>query len=355
MSQKHKDLPRIGITVGDFNGVGPEVVLKAFSDNRLFDFCIPLVYASPKIISSWKHILKMDKVQHQVLKSKDLNILNPKALNIVNCLDDSFEVQPGEESEVAGKSALTLVDEALGDLKSGYIEALVTGPLNKNLIKVEGFTGHTEYITKKFEVEESMMFLVSETLRMGLVTNHLPLKEVAENISIDKILRKLRIMNRSLEEDFAINRPRIAVLGLNPHSGDGGLLGKEEIEIIKPAISKAQDEQILAFGPYPADGFMGSGAFKHFDGVLAMYHDQGLVAFKTLNFVNGVNYTAGLPIIRTSPDHGTAYDLAGKGEADESSLRESVFLSLDIHRNRAVYQEYNANPLKTTEKEGERG
>lgn len=355
MSQKNVDLPRIGITIGDYNGIGPEVVLKAFSDNRLFDLCTPLVYASPKIISTYKHLLDLDKViQHQVLKSKDLNILNHKGLNIVNCLADDFEIKPGAQDTNAGKCALTLLDEALGDIETGYIEALVTAPLNKNLIKTDSkFTGHTEYITAKSGASESMMFLCSDTVRVGLVTNHLPLKEVAENISIDNIMDKLRIMKLSLEKDFGINGPKIAVFGLNPHAGDGGLLGREELEIIKPAVQKAQDEKILAFGPYPADGFMGSGAFRKFDAILAMYHDQGLVAFKSLTFASGVNFTAGLPIIRTSPDHGTAYDIAGKNQADAGSLRQAIFSAIDICRNRKAYEESHADPLKLSKQKRE--
>lgn len=347
MSYKHNDLPRIGITIGDHNGIGPEVVLKALNDNRIFTMCTPLVYASPKIVNTYKHLLGLEKLQHQILKSKEIDQLSHKALNIVNCLDDEFEVEPGKEDPKAGERALLLLDEALGDLESGYINAVVTAPLNKNLIKTEPeFTGHTEYITRKFDAKESMMFLISDKLRVGLVTNHLPLKEVAANITIDKMLDKLRIMNKCMREDMGFDRPRIAVFGLNPHAGDSGLLGREEIEIIRPAIQKAFDEQIMAFGPYPADGFMGSANYQQFDAILAMYHDQGLVAFKALTFSNGVNYTAGLPVIRTSPDHGTAYDIAGKNEADAGSLRAAIFSAIDIHKARTSFQEYNANPLK---------
>lgn len=353
---KHKDLPVVGITIGDYNGIGPEVVLKAFSDNRLFDQCIAVVYASPKIIHHYKHLLHFDKLQHQVLKSKDPLLLSNKALNIVNCLDDEFEVQPGADTPAAGKAAITLLDEALGDLKSGYIDILVTAPLNKHNIKVEGieFTGHTEYITRYFDVKESMMFLVDDTLRVGLVTNHVPIKDVVSKLNTKLIVEKLEIMHHALERDFSIERPKIAVLGLNPHAGDNGLIGKEEKEIIIPAINKAQEAKILAFGPYPADGFFGSGAFKKFDAVLAMYHDQGLVAFKAMGFGSGVNYTAGLPIIRTSPDHGTAYDIAGKGQADENSLREAIFTGVDALRSRQAYDESHANPLVAKEKRSER-
>lgn len=351
MSTKRKELPRIGITIGDFNGIGPEVTLKALKDSRILELCTPLVYASPKIINTYKNLLHLDKVKHHILKSKDLDAINNKVVNIVNCLDDQFEITPGEATEIAGKSALTLLDEALDDLQSGYINALVTAPLNKSLIKTDPeFTGHTEYITAKFEAEESMMFLVSEKLKMGLATNHLPIKEVADALKTDTILKKLKIMNQSLMEDFGLNAPRIAVFGLNPHAGDNGLLGREELEIIKPAIQKAQEKGILVFGPFPADGFMGSGSYKNFDGILAMYHDQGLVAFKSLTFSGGVNHTAGLPIVRTSPDHGTAYDIAGKGEANAGSMREAIFTAIDIFRNRQDYAEYHADPLKKSKK-----
>lgn len=355
MTNTHQDKPRIGITIGDFNGIGPEVLLKAYSDNRLFEFGVPVVYASPKIISFYKHLLKLDKLQHQVLKNKDLQHLGTKVLNIVNCLDDNFEIEPGKETEIAGQSALALIDEALEDLKNGYIDVLVTGPINKNTIKVEGkvFTGHTEYITEHFSGSESIMFLVSDVLRMGLVTNHLPIKDVAASITTGKILHKLKLMHQSLVQDFQISQPRIAVFSLNPHAGDNGLLGKEEKEAIIPAIQKAQEQKILAFGPYAADGFMGAGHFNKFDAVLAMYHDQGLVAFKSVVFGSGVNFTAGLPVIRTSPDHGTAYDVAGKDLADESSMREAIFTAADIYHHRKDYQLYAANPLVIKEKKSE--
>lgn len=352
---KHRELPRIGITIGDYNGIGPEVVLKAFNDNRLFEQCVPVVYASPKIINHYKQLFALDKLQHQILKSKDPKLLNPKGLNIVNCLDDEFEVQPGENTPAAGAAAVTLLDEALSDLKSGYIEVLVTAPLNKHNIKIEGteFTGHTEYITRYFDVQESMMFLVNDNLRVGLATNHIPIKDVASKLTAKLIVQKLEIMHHALERDFAIERPKIAVLGLNPHAGDSGLIGKEEKEIIIPAIHKAQEAKIMAFGPYPADGFFGSGAYRKFDAVLAMYHDQGLVAFKSMGFGNGVNYTAGLPVIRTSPDHGTAFDIAGKNQADENSLREAIYAGIDALRNRQVYDESHGNPLVFKEKRSE--
>ena len=351
----HHEKPRIGITVGDYNGIGAEVILKTYADSRVFEFGTPIIYASPKIINFYKHQLKLDKLQHQVLKNKDLKNLSAKALNIVNCLDDNFEVEPGKETELAGQSALALIDEAIEDLKSGYIDVLVTGPINKNTIKIPDgvFTGHTEYITRKFDGKDSLMLLVSDTLRMGLVTNHLPVKDIAANVTVGKILDKLKMMHHALVQDFAISSPRIAVLSLNPHAGDNGLIGKEEKEIIAPAVQKAQDAKILAYGPYPADGFMGAGHYKKFDAVLAMYHDQGLVAFKSVAFGGGVNFTAGISIIRTSPDHGTAYDLAGKDQADESSMREAIFAAVDIHHNRKEYAIYTANPLVVKERKSE--
>ncbi|MDX2002279.1 MAG: 4-hydroxythreonine-4-phosphate dehydrogenase PdxA [Chitinophagales bacterium] len=350
-----KDKPRIGITIGDFNGIGPEILLKAYNDNRMFEFGVPVVYASPKIINHYKHLLKLDKLQHQILKNKDIKNLQPKILNIVNCLDDSFDIKPGEASDISGQAALTLIDEALDDLKAGYIDLLVTCPVNKNtIVPKEGtFSGHTEYIAAQYEAAEPLMFLVSDGFRMGLVTTHIPIKDVAATISTKKILDKLRLMNHSLIQDFGCHQPRIAVFGLNPHAGDNGLIGKEEKEIIYPAIVKAQEEKILAYGPYPADGFMGAGHFKKFDAVLAMYHDQGLVAFKSVVFSEGVNYTAGLPIIRTSPDHGTAFDIAGKDLADENSLREAIFLAADIFNHRREYELYASNPLVIKEKKSE--
>jgi len=343
VSQKIK----IGISIGDCNGVGTEVILKAFSDSRLFDFCIPVVYGSAKILSYYKKALDLESLQHQQLKEGQPP--HAKVLNVVNCLDENIIINVGQPSPQSGEGALIALDAALKDLKDGIIDALVTAPLDKSTIKPKTgtFTGHTEYIANYFGVAETLMFLVCDTIKVGLVTNHMPVKDVAAALTSKKIITKLEIMHLSLHKDFGIMKPKIAVLGLNPHAGDNGLLGSEEKEIILPAIRKAQEQGILAYGPYPADGLIGSGEFSKFDAVLAMYHDQGLVAFKSLCFGNGVNFTAGLPVIRTSPDHGTAFDIAGKNIALPDSFREAILAAVDIFRNRTAYNEYSANPLKT--------
>ncbi len=354
MSSNEKEKIKIGITIGDYNGVGAEVILKAFADNRLFDFCTPIVYGSTRIISYHKKALNLDSVQHQQLKPGTPP--SAKALNVVNCIDENAIINIGQPSTLAGASALIALDAALKDLAKGDIDALVTAPLDKSTVKLKDgvFTGHTEYIASYFNTAETVMLLTCDMIRVGLVTNHLPLKDVAAQLNSKKIITKLEIMHQSLHKDFGISKPKIAVLGLNPHAGDSGLLGQEEKEIIIPAIKKAQDGGILAYGPYPADGLMGSGQFSKFDAVLAMYHDQGLVAFKSLCFGNGVNFTAGLPVIRTSPDHGTAFDIAGKDLALADSFREAIFLACDVFRNRKIYDEDTANPLRKQKMESER-
>lgn len=353
MSQTEKNKPKIGITIGDYNGVGVEVILKAFSDNRLFDYCTPVVYGSTKIIAYHKKALKIDTVNHQQLKPASSP--SPKVLNVVNCIDENVIINLGTASQQAGEAALVALDTALKDLKEGTIDALVTAPLDKSLIKPKTgtFTGHTEYIANYFGVAETVMVLTCDFIKVGLVTNHIPVKDVAAALTGKKILTKIEILNESLFKDFGIAKPKIAVLGLNPHAGDNGLLGTEEKEIILPAIKKAQENGILAYGPYAADGLMGSGQYDKFDVVLAMYHDQGLVAFKSLCFGNGVNFTAGLPVVRTSPDHGTAFDIAGKNLALPDSFREAVFTAIDVARNRKVYNEITANPLKKQKIENE--
>lgn len=345
--------PIIGITIGDYNGVGCEVILKSFSDSRMFDFCIPVLYGSAKIIAYHKKALQIDAVNYQQLKPG--NVPAAKILNVINCVSEHVIINTGQPSVQSGEAALAALDTALKDLKEGKIDALVTGPLDKSYIKPRQgiFTGHTEYIAGYFNIAETLMLMVCDTIRIGLVTNHLPIKEVAASISAKKIIAKLEILNRSLHQDFGIMKPKIAVLGLNPHAGDSGTLGNEEKEIITPAIRKAQEQGILAYGPYPADGLMGSGAFSKFDAVLAMYHDQGLVAFKTLCFGNGVNVTAGLPVVRTSPDHGPAFDIAGKNIALPDSFRNALFTACDILKNRKIYQQYAANPLKKHQMEAE--
>jgi 4-hydroxythreonine-4-phosphate dehydrogenase len=280
----------------------------------------------------------------------------PRKLNLINCWEEEIKVEPGTPSVKAGASALTALKDAVTDLAAGNIDVLVTGPVDKNSIKPEGivFTGHTEFIGRAFNVPDPLMFLVSGSLRVALVTGHVPVTQVAPLITKERIHAKLAMMIASLKRDFNIRKPRIAVLGLNPHAGDGGLLGKEELEIIQPAVKEAFEKGQMVFGPYSSDGFFGAGLHQKFDAVLAMYHDQGLIPFKTLAFENGVNFTAGLPIVRTSPDHGTAYDLAGKGTANETSLRESIYLALDIYQNRLTYDEVTEKPLAFSKMQGDR-
>lgn len=345
--------PIIGITIGDYNGIGCEILLKAFSDSRMFDYCIPVVYGSTKIIAYHKKMLQLETANHQHLKPGAPP--QPRLLNVVNCIDENVIINVGQPSRQSGEAAISALNAALKDLKEGIIDALVTGPLDKSVIKLPTgvFTGHTDYIAHYFGIADTVMLLVCDKLKVALVTHHIPLKEVPHHITTKKILTKLEILHQALYQDFGIMQAKIAVLGLNPHAGDKGLLGQEEKDIIAPAIRKAQESGIRAYGPYPADGLLGSGAFSQFDVLLAMYHDQGLVAFKSLCFGNGVNVTAGLPVVRTSPDHGTAFDIAGKNRADAGSFRQAVFTACDMLRNRDIYQESTAHPLKKQQLEAE--
>jgi len=332
MSQQQK--PRIGITLGDMNGIGPEVIIKALSDNRLLNSITPVIYGSTKVLSFYKKLMNNEDFNYSHARGKGQ--FAPKSINVINCWEDTLEVNPGKASKESGKASFQALKQACEELKEGVIDALVTAPIDKNSIHSEEFpfTGHTEFLTKYFGAEESLMFMVSDTLKVGLVTEHLPIKQVASSITREKIEVKLKLMEQSLRKDFGINKPRIAVLGLNPHAGDGGLVGQEEEQIIKPLIADLRNKGKLVFGPFPADGFFASGQYSKYDGVLAMYHDQGLAPFKSIAFENGVNFTAGLPVVRTSPDHGTAYGLAGKNQADETSLREAIYRAHDILKNR---------------------
>lgn len=336
----------VGISHGDINGVSYEVIIKALMDNRIFDFCIPVVYGSAKVAAYHRKALNIVNFSFNNIKSADE--ANVKRANIINCLDDNVRVELGKSTNIAGESSLISLENAVKDLKEGKIDVLVTAPINKDNVQSEkfNFPGHTEYLTKESESKESLMFMVSENLKVGVVTTHMPLSKVPESITEEAILSKLRIMNKTLIQDFRIRKPKIAVLGLNPHAGDNGLLGKEEVDIIIPALKKAKDENILALGPYPADGFFGSDNFKKFDAILAMYHDQGLTPFKALAFNSGVNYTAGLDFIRTSPGHGTAYEIAGLGQASEVSFRNAIYLACDIFRSRTEYLEISKDPLQ---------
>lgn len=337
----------VGITQGDGNGIGYEVIIKAFADDRMLDVCTPVVYGSSKIFGFYKkQIHNIEQINTNVINSA--NEAHPKRVNIINCLPDNVFVEPGQPTPESAKSAMTALERAVEDLKAGNIDALVTAPINKRAMVNEGFgyTGHTEYLEKEFDVDEVLMIMVCDQLKVGVVTGHIPLKDVSGKLSVDLILRKLRLMKTSLQRDFGIHAPKIAVLGLNPHCGDGGLLGDEEQSIILPAVQAANEEGIMAFGPYSPDGFFGLGNYGKYDAVLAMYHDQGLIPFKALAFELGVNYTAGLPIVRTSPDHGTAYEMAGRDMADPRSMISAIYAAVDVCRNREVYDELIAGRMK---------
>lgn len=333
-----KNKPVIGISIGDINGVGPEVTLKALLDNRLQKLVTPVIYAHGKVVTFYRKQLELE--DFNFMQIKNIEEVHHKKINVINVADESPEVIPGVETQEAGKMAITALDAAIKDLKDGKIDGLVTAPLNKNNINTpeRKFIGHTEYLTEAFEIKESLMFLVAEDIRVGLVTGHIPLKQVAANVTAENIKKKLDIMLQSLQADFGIGKPRVAVLGLNPHAGEDGLLGEEEEKIIKPLIREYKEKGHLVFGPYSSDGFFGMMHQKKFDGVLAMYHDQGLIPFKSLAFETGVNFTAGLPIVRTSPDHGTAYNIAGKKIADEGSMRAAILQAYDIIKNRGDWE-----------------
>lgn len=338
---------KIGISIGDINGIGLEVILKTLADKRILDWCVPVLYGSTKVASYHKNIIKVkDLTLHNI---NDIHGLNEAAVNVINCWIENVKITLGKCTAEGGKYATFSLEQATEDLLAGHIDALVTAPINKKAMQLSGFEypGHTEYLTAKSQATESLMLMVNEDLRIGLVTNHIPVSQVASTITTELVLRKIELMNQSLKMDFGIDKPAIAVLGLNPHAGDGGVLGSEEIDIILPAIELAKKKGILAIGPYAADGLFGSGNFSNFDGILAMYHDQGLVPFKALSFGSGVNFTAGLPVIRTSPDHGTGFDIAGKNTADFSSFRQALYLAMDSSRQRAEYLEMTGNPLKT--------
>ncbi len=339
------DKLKVGITIGDIAGIGPEIIIRTFEDDRLFKLFTPVLYGNTKVISFYRKLLKIDKLQYNSVK--DIHHLSHNSLNIVSAWDEDVEIEPGRPNNTTGKYALRSLEAATDALIAGDIDVLVTSPINKNFIHSEEFpfSGHTPYLQKKLENEEVLMFMVSENIKVGLVTEHVPLKEVSAYITKDAILKKLNLMNQSLIVDYGIDKPKIAVLGLNPHAGDDGLLGQEDMEIIYPAVKEARENDLFAFGPYPADGFFARSSHKKFDAILAMYHDQGLIPFKALCVGNGVNYTAGMKYVRTSPDHGTAESLVGKNIADESSFRQAIFEALDIYWSRLEYEERNANPL----------
>ena len=343
--EKEEGYIKVGITCGDINGVGIEVILKTFLDNRMHQICTPVIYASNKMISAQRKALSLTEFQYMTIHNNNEIILRKN--NVINCWDEEVNIEFGQSTPAGGKYALLSLQAAVQDLKDGKIDVLVTAPINKQNIQSPefNFPGHTEYLAAATDSADHLMFLVSANLRVAVVSGHIPVKEVASTLSIEKIIKKIKLMDRSLKRDFGLRKPRIAVLGLNPHAGDEGLIGLEEKEIIGPAVKKAFAEGLFVYGPYSADGFFGSGNYKTFDAVLAMYHDQGLVPFKALSFTNGVNFTAGIPIIRTSPDHGTAYDIAGKGTADEASFREAIYTAIDVLHHRTEYDINNKNPL----------
>lgn len=336
---------RVAITHGDTNGIGYEVILKTFAEPAMLDLCIPIIYGSPKVAAYHRKALNLQTNFSIIENAKDAQ---EGRLNLLTTFEDEVKVDLGQPSPEAGQAALKALDRAMTDYRMGLYDVLVTAPINKNTIQSDmfHFRGHTEYIEQSVgEGQKALMILMNDTLRVALVTTHLPIKDVAKAITKENIIEKATIFSQTLKRDMRISAPRIAVLALNPHAGDGGVLGTEEQDIISPAIAELEQQGVLAFGPYAADGFFGSGTYAHYDGVLAMYHDQGLAPFKTLALENGVNFTAGLPIVRTSPDHGTAYDIAGKGIADEQSFRQAIYAAIDIYRNRQNYDEPLADPL----------
>lgn len=337
---------RVGITIGDINGIGPEVIIKALRDNRILQDCVPIIYGSTKTLSFHKKMVHGEEFSYQSCKSA--TEAQPKKINIVNVWNDEIKFDIGTSNETGGKYAFLSLEKATEDLASNKIDVLVTAPISKEGIIKAGFQfpGHTEYLAHLSNQDEALMLMVNDNLRVALVTTHVALKDVATHLTKEKIVAKIKQLENSLKKDFGIIRPRIAVFGLNPHAGENGKMGDEEQLVINPAINQAKNEGILAYGPYPADSFFGSSNLGNFDGILAMYHDQGLTAFKALAFDEGVNYTAGLPIVRTSPDHGTAFDIAGQDKANEQSMRSAIYLALDIYRNRQFQKEISLNPLQ---------
>ncbi|MEI8279046.1 MAG: 4-hydroxythreonine-4-phosphate dehydrogenase PdxA [Bacteroidota bacterium] len=353
--QPNHDKPVIGITTGDLNGIGMELIIKTFSDSRMLDLCTPVIFASNKVVNYYRRITPDHPFNFT--STKDLTKLNPKQVNIFNCWEEEVPLQPGTLTDTGGKYAIRSLMVAAQCLKDGQLDGLVTAPIHKANTHVTDFnyTGHTPFLKEKFGAKDVVMILYSELLRVALATEHIPVSKVSAAITKDVLNSKLTILRDSLVKDFGIDKPRIAVLGLNPHAGDDGQIGDEEKTVIKPVIDAMQQQGHLVYGPYGADAFFARQHYKEFDAVLAMYHDQGLVAFKTLANGEGVNYTAGLPIVRTSPDHGTAFDIAGRNIADPASFRESVFQCLQLIEQRTNYAANTVNPLRRGKIEKEKG
>jgi 4-hydroxythreonine-4-phosphate dehydrogenase len=346
MSDQHSDKPIIGVTIGDYNGIGPEVILKALEGNQLAKLCTPIIYGSLRVLNQYRNLLEMkDWALHGIQKPEQANI---KLTNVITCWHDhQTEIEPGKVTPEAGQGSFASLKRAVEDLKEGKIHALVTGPINKDNIQSEDFKfpGHTEFLAEAFGKDEALMFMVAGDLRVGVLTGHIPLETVKAHITAEKLTAKIEQILQSLKGDFGIKKPKLAVLGLNPHAGENGLLGTEEIEVIQPVIKTFKEKGQLVVGPFPADGFFAAGTYRQFDAVLAMYHDQGLIPFKTLAFNDGVNFTAGLSAVRTSPDHGTAYNIAGKNLAEPGSLLQAIYLACDVSRFRAFNAEMDKNAL----------
>ena len=349
--EREDDNIRLGISQGDVNGIGYEVLLKCFSDTRMFENCTPILYGSSKVASYHKKLI--NATDFPFINIRTVEQAEASKFNILNIIQDEVKIDIGQPTEIGGRLAAMSLDYACHDLMNGKLDALVTNPINKKNIQSDkfNFPGHTEYLTNKFGVEESLMIMTCHDLHIGIMTNHLSLSQVPKVLNRELILRKLQVMDSSLKRDFGIRMPKIAVLALNPHAGDRGLIGTEDDSIVAPAIREAFDNGILAFGPYPADGFFGNGTFREFDGVMALYHDQGLIPFKLMSFTEGVNFTAGLPYVRTSPSHGTAYEIAGKNIASAQSFRNAVFLAMDIIRNRREFDALSANTLRAARRD----
>lgn len=337
--------PVIGFSIGDVNGIGPELIIRAFSDNRLLELCTPIIFGSNKAFNFYKKSIPESSFSYQIIK--DFSRINHKQVNIFQCWEEEINITPGQLTETGGKYALRSLQVAVQALKEKQIQGLVTAPIHKKNTNSPDFphAGHTPFLKQAFNARDVVMLMTSPSFRIALLTEHIPVQEVAQHVTRENILLKLGILNQSLIRDFGIDKPKIAVLALNPHAGDEGLIGKEEESIIKPAIKEAK-HQMMVFGPYPADSFFARGNHEKFDAVLAMYHDQGLIPFKTLAAGDGVNFTAGLPVVRTSPDHGTAFDIAGKNQADATSLLQAIYECIDIIEKRAFYAENHRNPLK---------
>lgn len=338
-------LPKIGLTIGDVNGIGPEIIIKTFCDSRMLQVCTPIIYGSASVLNYYKK--ELDEKSFIFHPISDIKSIDNRKLNLVSVLDENTRIEPGVPSLEAGRQALISLQRASEDLLEGKLDAIVTAPIDKHTIQSEDFKfpGQTEYFSSISGGKISLMLLICNEMKIGTITGHLPLHEVKFALTTSLIVDKAKVLNESIIKDFLISIPKIAILALNPHAGDNGLLGNEEKEIIIPAIEKLKNSGIFAFGPFPADGFFGSKHYKNFDAVLCMYHDQALIPFKMLGFEDGVNYTAGLSFVRTSPDHGTAYDIAGKNLANESSYRNAIYKACDILKNRRITQEINEKPL----------